>query len=718
MISAFNTLNKEAYVYLEVEKIRSSVLKASIEGTLATEVDIFTFSCNTPGNGSKFNAESAAALFSVHSYARKHGWILVERPGGVASVQPKEMQPAAGSQQASLDREAEDLHVQERVMAEHPRDFDQEPASDDDDDDDAGSVQIPEGHCGESLKRPAEVSVSPPAKRYHHGEANAKLKLNALETSMAKDAEIINVLKTSMAKDAEIISALKTSMAKDAEINALKTSMAAKDIEAKDSELSKAIDTKDTALSAAADAKKHAQQVEADKNNEIRALMQKLDAATAEINRRKTIEETVQVVNAVMNESVVAVRTLAVELCKDNAEKMEVRDEAMAKRMEVRDEAMAKRMDSVQTTVQEVKVSHQQHAEKEAECQELRTKNASDAAKRGHITRKNGKALKALAVAERELQKRDDQGQLVRQVLQATSEQRQVDYFVKFKEHINSKLVAVAPKTNRRRDLLAPDFPDEAYRRYYDYCISLGLDDIENVLRVDGSPNDHRFYLQLCAGPIMREDIFVETQDVKLKIIKALCKRLRIKNTSQLLEYAPTPNAFDLPEVMCLVSLVPVGSLTCFTQVAFWKLEDFKKENVYKTPFNWYVTNKLRSTRFIELGIEDLNLSREDCFRYYTFMHMGGMRDMAGVETTMENLQMIQGPFYSKQTVEEMEAPLVSMINDLRRRLNAKASGRDFIADIEEAVVYRVSLGARKNHRVQREGNRKNRFTTTKGGRS
>jgi uncharacterized short protein YbdD (DUF466 family) len=37
------------------------------------------------GNGSRFNAESKAALFSVHSYARKHGWILIER--GVSSVQ-------------------------------------------------------------------------------------------------------------------------------------------------------------------------------------------------------------------------------------------------------------------------------------------------------------------------------------------------------------------------------------------------------------------------------------------------------------------------------------------------------------------------------------------------------------------------------------------------------------------------------------------------------
>ena len=246
----------------------------------------------------------------------------------------------------SFASEQEDIRVQERVMAENPRDFNQEPAYDTGDDDDAGgSAQMPRGRCDEFLKRPAEVSVSPPAKRYHHGEVNALFRL--------KDAEI---------------NALRTSMAKDAEINALKTSIAiaAKDKAIEARELSKAIDTKDTALSAAADAKKHAQQVEADKNNEIRALMQKLDAATAEINRRKTIEETVQVVNAVMNESVVAVRTLAVELCKDNAEKMEVRDEAMAKRMEVRDEAMAKRMDSVE-------VSHQQHAEMSAKNFEPRT---------------------------------------------------------------------------------------------------------------------------------------------------------------------------------------------------------------------------------------------------------------------------------------------------------------------------------------------------------
>jgi len=234
MISAFNTITKEAYVYMEVEKIKQTVLQTSIEGIGATEVHIDTFSRDEQGKQSMFNAESAAALFSVHSYARKHGWILVERPGGVASVQPKEMQPAAGSQQASLDREAEDLYVQERVTAENPRDFDQEPASDDDDDDDA-SGSDPHGCCGKSRKRPApERSISPPAKKYNYGEVNTRLKLkdaeiNELKTSMAsmaKDAEI-NALKISMAKDAEI-NMLKASMAKDAEISMLKTSMAAK----------------------------------------------------------------------------------------------------------------------------------------------------------------------------------------------------------------------------------------------------------------------------------------------------------------------------------------------------------------------------------------------------------------------------------------------------------------------------------------------------------
>ena len=306
------------------------------------------------------------------------------------------------------------IREQERVMAENPRDFNRELAYDTGDDDDAGgSAQMPRGRCSESLKRPAEIPVSPPAKRCNYGEANAMLKL--------KDVEI-NVLKTSMAKDAEIISALKTSMAKDAEINELKTSMAAKDIEARDNELSKAIDARDTALSAAADAKKHAQQVEADKDNEIRALTQKLDAATAEINRRKTIEETVQVVKA-----------LAVEAM---AKRMEVWDEAVAKRMEVWDEAMEV------WAIQEMKVSNQQYAEKEAECQKLRKKDASDAATHRNIMRKAGNALKAVikktAAANRKLEMLENQEQLVRRILQATSGQRQVDYFAEFKGHINN----------------------------------------------------------------------------------------------------------------------------------------------------------------------------------------------------------------------------------------------------------------------------------------
>ena len=53
--------------------------------------------------------------------------------------------------QSHVSREEQDIHEQERVMAENPRDFNQEPASDDDDDagdDGVGSVRTSKKHCG------------------------------------------------------------------------------------------------------------------------------------------------------------------------------------------------------------------------------------------------------------------------------------------------------------------------------------------------------------------------------------------------------------------------------------------------------------------------------------------------------------------------------------------------------------------------------------------
>ena len=117
MISAFNTISNEAYVYLEIEKVKQSVLQASIDRTGATGVIIDTFSRHEQGKRATINAESAAALFLVHSYARKHGFTLIEQ--GVASVQPREMQPANGGEQASITSEDSYDIVKKRKVIDH-----------------------------------------------------------------------------------------------------------------------------------------------------------------------------------------------------------------------------------------------------------------------------------------------------------------------------------------------------------------------------------------------------------------------------------------------------------------------------------------------------------------------------------------------------------------------------------------------------------------------
>ena len=155
--------------------------------------------------------------------------------------------------------------------------------------------------------------------------------------------------------------------------------------------------------------------------------------------------------------------------------------------------------------------------------------------------------------------------------------------------------------------------------------------------------------------------------------------------------------------------------LIYFVQMAVWKLDDIEKEDVYGTKFHWFVVNKQRNKELLDLGLEGLSLSRKDFFRYFTFLHMSGMNEGSiSPETIFENLEMIKGPYYSKQTLEEMEAPLRAMIKDLRHKLSVKDPDSNFLGDIEQEVIHRLSLGARKNHRVERDGKRKNRYTCEK----
>ena len=142
-MSAFHMINKEAYIYLEIEKISETLLKANIERTGARGVDVVTFSSNASGMESMFEKESAAALFSVHSYSKKHGFVLVER--GVASVQPREMVSASANVQSQIVQEERELRAREHVRTENPEDFNHELYDEDfnhelsDEDDEAGA---------------------------------------------------------------------------------------------------------------------------------------------------------------------------------------------------------------------------------------------------------------------------------------------------------------------------------------------------------------------------------------------------------------------------------------------------------------------------------------------------------------------------------------------------------------------------------------------------
>ena len=129
------------------------------------------------------------------------------------------------SQQSSLDREADDLHVQERVMAENPRDFNQKPASDDDDDasdDGVGSARTSKKHSGGFVnnnkgKHPTPTSLL-------KGNYSA-LERSASAISSTTQAEIDELTIADVEKDAAIAALTASNAEKDAVIERLTTSI-------------------------------------------------------------------------------------------------------------------------------------------------------------------------------------------------------------------------------------------------------------------------------------------------------------------------------------------------------------------------------------------------------------------------------------------------------------------------------------------------------------
>ena len=147
-------------------------------------------------------------------------------------------------------------------------------------------------------------------------------------------------------------------------------------------------------------------------------------------------------------------------------------------------------------------------------------------------------------------------------------------------------------------------------------------------------------------------------------------------------------------------------------QMDGWKLSEFADENVYGTTFYWFRHNKCRSPKLIPLGINDLELSEEDFFRYFTFLHMSGINESSlEAATIIENLKMIKEPHYTEATLVEMEAPLLQRIQDLLKLFEAKFPDDDFYEDNIKEVMHRLSF-ERGNRRSKRGGKRKNKYTS------
>jgi len=224
----------------------------------------------------------------------------------------------------------------------------------------------------------------------------------------------------------------------------------------------------------------------------------------------------------------------------------------------------------------------------EAQRAALEAQNASDAAKRGHITRRaNADAQGAQArinELERALGTRDDQAALADAIVERLAERSRkrggdrgssdededaavaIDsdearllqvtghrFVAGFKASLDRLLRTKPPESYRRPDVAAPAVSIKTVLRYMLYCIRWGLKDIRDVREVDESVYRHRYFLQLYAGPIYREDIVREIRGVLLDHIAALCEVLGVENVvagaAGTLGVAPLADPFGVEEV-------------------------------------------------------------------------------------------------------------------------------------------------------------------------
>ena len=121
MAAACNPQDKEAYMYMEVDQVRQSIIEKCLSNIGATQISVESFSATKPGEGPLFERESANALASVLEFAERPGFILHKR--GRPSAVPNTKPDAASV--ADMLQEEEDLIVQERIIQEHPDDFGQ-----------------------------------------------------------------------------------------------------------------------------------------------------------------------------------------------------------------------------------------------------------------------------------------------------------------------------------------------------------------------------------------------------------------------------------------------------------------------------------------------------------------------------------------------------------------------------------------------------------------
>jgi hypothetical protein len=221
-----------------------------------------------------------------------------------------------------------------------------------------------------------------------------------------------------------------------------------------------------------------------------------------------------------------------------------------------------------------------------------------------------------------------------------------------------------------------------------------------------GNTGEHRMELGLIAGPAVPAAVFKRVQGGLINQIKTICAKLQLPFPNDLeVEYRPVvDNIFSRSEVsFYFVETMHHFNFVWLQVEAVWNLD--QRQDKWQDKLH-------RNMRSVFDGVRAFPgvhyFSDEIYWRYYTLLHLCGTKASFSAPKHIKHLTMMSGEFYDMKTMQEMEAPLMAKIVDLKQKLQHEKPSQFACMErlitniIKKMSIDRISAHGKKEKNVVR----------------